>query len=31
MARTIGLTIKVNKDKKTNKEDKVNKDKKKED
>ena len=29
MARTVGLTIKVNKDKK--KEDKVNKDKKKED
>jgi len=31
MARTVGLTIKVNKDRKTNKEDKVNKDKKKED
>lgn len=31
MARTVGLTIKVNKNKKTNKEDKVNKDKKKED
>ena len=31
MARTVGLTIKVNNDRKTNKEDKVNKDKKKED